>query len=411
MLTRAEVEGVEAGDSSLRADLRVAIAERTRGLHLHIWARLRVIGYRVEDVGSNWHTIVPGYSFDDDLKSRSARPLKQRRTVVADADRRKDTPIGAGESNEHDSRSAARRRARSLARGRRWRHLRQLQELGQVSGGHHPVAVDVRTCTLAGRGPSEQAGHEGIDVVGSDATVTVRVTGHLGRRCVADDGIQRRNANDATAEAGGCLPHAHIVAKNLATMPIGADAVNTRVAPLPRRRLLPGPDSNWYKQPHGRSAMAKKKGTRKAEASQIVSRLQSNMKRLQREAEGLLGRTRKQAAQLISRDQRRALDRILSRAKKVRTDIEKRAERASKAVESRAERFLSTLEKETAKRLSPLVKRLDLPSRREIEALSRRIGHLEKRMRSKPAAPRAASRAQAAPAASPAATTASSAAE
>ncbi len=152
--------------------------------------------------------------------------------------------------------------------------------------------------------------------------------------------------------------------------------------------------------------MAKKKVARKAEASQILSRLQSNMKRLQRDAQGLLGRTRKQATQLISRDQRRALDRILSRAKKLRTDLEKRAERASRTVESRAERLLSTLEKETAKRLAPIVKRLDLPSRREVEALSRRIGHLEKQMRRPAAAP--ASRAHAAPAAVPTSGTAAS---
>jgi polyhydroxyalkanoate synthesis regulator phasin len=142
--------------------------------------------------------------------------------------------------------------------------------------------------------------------------------------------------------------------------------------------------------------MAKKKVARKAGASQILPRLQSNMKRLQREAEGLLGRTRKQATQLISRDQRRALDRILSRAKKLRADLEKRAERASKTVESRAERLLATLDKETAKRLTPIVKRLDLPSRKEVQALSRRIGHLEKRMeRNRPTAPAAVARAQA----------------
>jgi polyhydroxyalkanoate synthesis regulator phasin len=127
--------------------------------------------------------------------------------------------------------------------------------------------------------------------------------------------------------------------------------------------------------------MATKKAASKSEATQILTRLQSNMKRLQRDAEGLLGRTRKQATQLISRDQRRALDRLFSQAKKLRTDLEKRAERASKNVESRAEQFLSTLEKETSKRLSPILKRLDLPSRKDIEALSRRIGQLEKRVR------------------------------
>jgi F0F1-type ATP synthase membrane subunit b/b' len=128
--------------------------------------------------------------------------------------------------------------------------------------------------------------------------------------------------------------------------------------------------------------MAKTKA-RKGETGQLLSRLQSNMKQLQRDAERLMQRTRKQAAQLISRDQRRALDRILTQAKKLRGDLEKRAERASKDVESRAERLLTTIEKETAKRVAPLLKRLDLPSRQEVQALSRRIGQLEKRLHSK----------------------------
>ncbi len=126
----------------------------------------------------------------------------------------------------------------------------------------------------------------------------------------------------------------------------------------------------------------KKAATSKSDAGQVLSRLRTNMKRLQREAEGLLGRTRKQATQLISRDQRRALDRLLSQAKKLRTDLEERAERASKDVESRAERLVATIEKEMAKRLAPLLKRLDLPSRKEVEALSRRISQLERALRS-----------------------------
>ena len=128
--------------------------------------------------------------------------------------------------------------------------------------------------------------------------------------------------------------------------------------------------------------MAKKKAaTSKPQTSRVLSRLQGNMKRLQRDAESLLGRTRKQANHLISRDQKRALDRLFSQAQRLRTDLERRAQRASKDVESRAERFLATLEKEAAKRLGPLLKRLDLPSRQEIHNLSRRIGQLERRVR------------------------------
>jgi polyhydroxyalkanoate synthesis regulator phasin len=128
--------------------------------------------------------------------------------------------------------------------------------------------------------------------------------------------------------------------------------------------------------------MPKRRAVRsKAQTSRVLSRLQDNMKRLQRDAEALLSRTRKQATSLISRDQKRALDRLFSQAQRLRTDLEKRAQRASKDVESRAERFLSTLEKEAAKRLGPLLRRLDVPSRQEVQGLSRRIGQLERRVR------------------------------
>ena len=119
----------------------------------------------------------------------------------------------------------------------------------------------------------------------------------------------------------------------------------------------------------------------KPQTSQVLSRLQGNVRKLQRDAEGLLGRTRKQATHLITRNQKRVLDRLFSQAQRLRTDLEKRAQRASKDVESRAERFLSTLEKEASKRLVPLLRRLDVPSRQEVHSLSRRIGQLERRVR------------------------------
>lgn len=134
--------------------------------------------------------------------------------------------------------------------------------------------------------------------------------------------------------------------------------------------------------------MAKKRAAgARPQTTQVLSRLQENMKRLQRDAEAVMARTRKQANNLISRDQKRALDRLFSQAQRLRTDLEKRAQRASKDVESRAERFLATLEKEAAKRLGPLLRRLDVPSRQEVHTLSRRIGQLERRVR--PSRPKA----------------------
>lgn len=129
--------------------------------------------------------------------------------------------------------------------------------------------------------------------------------------------------------------------------------------------------------------MAKKSSSGSTlEAGRLLSRLQDNMRQLQRDTESILKRTRQRATHLITRDQKRALDRLFSQAQRLRTDLEKRAERASKDVEARAERFLLTLEKEAAKRLRPMLRRLDLPSRHELLNLSRRIGQLERRVRS-----------------------------
>jgi len=160
---------------------------------------------------------------------------------------------------------------------------------------------------------------------------------------------------------------------------------------VPVYMLLPAHEGRSKTPRQGRQlAMPKKKAavSRRTGTGQVLTRLQGNMKRLQRDTESLIGRARKQASTLISRDQKRAVDRLFNQAQRLRGDLEKRAQRASKDVESRAERFLSTLEKEAAKRLGPLLRRLDLPSRAEVHSLSRRIGQLERRMRPARKAPR-----------------------
>ena len=127
--------------------------------------------------------------------------------------------------------------------------------------------------------------------------------------------------------------------------------------------------------------MKKTTGT-KPRTNQVFSRLQDNMRQLQRDAQALMRRTRKQATNLITRDQRRVLDRLLRQARRLRTDLEKRAQRASKDVEARTEHLLSTLEKEASKRFRPILQRLDVPSKQEVHSLSRRIAQLEVRMKS-----------------------------
>jgi len=115
-----------------------------------------------------------------------------------------------------------------------------------------------------------------------------------------------------------------------------------------------------------------------------LARLRDNMRQLQRDAERVLSRTRKQAAGLISRDQKRALDRLVDQARRLRSDFEKRAQRAQKEIESRAERMLVGVESQVAKRLEPLLRRLDVPTRKEVHALTKRVAQLEKQHKGAP---------------------------
>lgn len=142
-----------------------------------------------------------------------------------------------------------------------------------------------------------------------------------------------------------------------------------------------------------RQGMARKKiEVQASEPIEVLVRLQDSMSKLQRDTDALVKRTQRQATDFITRDQRKAVERLFKQAQRLRGDLEKRALRASKDIESRAERFLSTLEKETAKRLAPVLKRLDLPTRHEVQTLSQRVSELERAMRpakvSKPRAPR-----------------------
>ncbi len=134
--------------------------------------------------------------------------------------------------------------------------------------------------------------------------------------------------------------------------------------------------------------MAKaKRSAPKRSAPEPLARLRANMRQLQRDAEQLLSRTRKQASGLISRDQKRALDRLVTEAKRLGGDLEKRAQRAQKEVETRAEKLFAGVEQQLAKRIEPLLRRLDLPSRKEVHALTRRVGQLENRLKAASAKP------------------------
>jgi len=123
--------------------------------------------------------------------------------------------------------------------------------------------------------------------------------------------------------------------------------------------------------------MVKKKVVRrKVQSPSVVSRVQSGVKKMQRDAQTLLTRARKEATRL-SHEQRRGLDRVVTEAKRLRGDLDTLVKRASKDLESQSRRLLSTLEKDVEKRLAPIVSRLMGPSRLEVQSLAHRVYQLE----------------------------------
>lgn len=110
------------------------------------------------------------------------------------------------------------------------------------------------------------------------------------------------------------------------------------------------------------------------------SQVGSSIRGLQKEGEKLLGRVRKEAARLVSRDRRKALENLVEQANRLRADLQDRVERTVREIERRAERILSRFETQAEKSFGPIIRRLNLPSRADVEALGKRLASLEKRV-------------------------------
>jgi len=111
-----------------------------------------------------------------------------------------------------------------------------------------------------------------------------------------------------------------------------------------------------------------------------LAQVQESIRSFQFESEKLFARARKEVSKLISKDQRKVFDGLLDQASAIRDDLGKRTEKAVKMFSSRAEKIFSQLEGQAKRRLSPLVRRLSLPSRHEVELLAKRLSSLEKKV-------------------------------
>jgi polyhydroxyalkanoate synthesis regulator phasin len=120
--------------------------------------------------------------------------------------------------------------------------------------------------------------------------------------------------------------------------------------------------------------------TTKATTFPGLNQVQESIRTLQSESEKLFARARREAGKLIGKDQRKALENLFDQVKAIRDDIQERTEKTLRTLWTGAEKILSQIESKAKMRLDPIVRRMSLPSKYEVELLAKRLSSLEKKV-------------------------------
>jgi hypothetical protein len=123
--------------------------------------------------------------------------------------------------------------------------------------------------------------------------------------------------------------------------------------------------------------------------------LPKQLRQARTRTEKLVNRTWKQALDLLPTGPRKrvktavarvdkAAANLQRRVDKAATNLQKRSERALKNARKRSENLVDRVETRAVEVAKPIVKRLDIASRHDVERLSRRVAQLERRVSRKP---------------------------
>ena len=104
-----------------------------------------------------------------------------------------------------------------------------------------------------------------------------------------------------------------------------------------------------------------------------------NLREAQEQAAKLLKTARKQVDQYLPELPRKQLTQLQARVERATKDFEKARDRAVKQARTRVESFLGDVEKTAAEVVRPLVSRLDIATKSDIDRLRKRVAELEKR--------------------------------
>lgn len=105
-----------------------------------------------------------------------------------------------------------------------------------------------------------------------------------------------------------------------------------------------------------------------------------NLREAQDQAATLFRKARKQVDHYLPDVPRKRLAQFEARVERATKDLEKARDRAVKQARTRVGAFIDGVEKSAASAVKPIVERLDLASKTDIDRLRKRITDLEKRV-------------------------------
>ena len=118
--------------------------------------------------------------------------------------------------------------------------------------------------------------------------------------------------------------------------------------------------------------------------------LPKRVEKIRTRAEEMIGRAWRETLALLPPRPRKAVKDAVARVEKAAAELERRRERAVKAVERQRKDLVARVEHRAVGAVKPLVHRLEVASRHDVEMLSRRLSRIEHRLARQPKRERAA---------------------
>jgi len=112
----------------------------------------------------------------------------------------------------------------------------------------------------------------------------------------------------------------------------------------------------------------------------VLARLPKQLETARHDAEKAARRMWNEAVDLLPAAPRKAVRRFTHELEKTTKDLRRRVERARADVEKRGERLVKVATKQAEKAFTPVVHRLDVASRSDVDRLRKRVTALERRI-------------------------------